>query len=191
MKKKTIVYSLLLGVLLTQAACKPENSSSSITASMENDKVVQVTSVTEIFSSDKQLKLQVDDFAFEDKLSDEAFLKTDPVPGINKKDIVLLQQANDGSLLWAIKNDKTKSMTAEQLEQKLKTNENLKEISITVPTQEQKNIVFKYHYTNTQNNKNYNESCVGLTEGYLVCVTADKDFILLDRLVNTAQIINP
>ena len=191
MKKKTIIYSLLLGVLLTQAACKPESTSPGITASSENNEVAQVTSVTEVFSSDKQLKLQVDDFAFQDKLGDEVFLKTDPVPGVDKKDIVMLQQANDGSLLYAVKNDKTKTMTAEQIEQKLKANADLKEVSVTAPTQEQKNIVFKYHYSTTQNNKNYNESCVGLTEGYLVCAIADKDFILLDRLVNTAQTVKP
>jgi hypothetical protein len=191
MKKKTIIYSLLLGVLLTQAACKEDNTTN-VAASTENKETAQVTSAAvEVFSNDKKLKLQVEDFTFQDKLSDEAFLKTNPVPGVDNKDIVLLQQTNDGSLLYAVKNDKVKSLTTEQLEQKLKANTDFKEISVTAPTEAQKDISFKYQYafTDSQNSKTYNESCIGLKEGYLVCATSDKDFILLDRLVNTAQLV--
>ncbi len=203
MKKKTIIYSLLLGVLLTQAACKDDKPDNIVASVADNNDVAQVTSVPEIFSSDKQLKLKVEDFVFQDKLDDEAFLKTDPVPGVDKKDLVLLQTSSS-ALLFAVKNDRIKSMTGEQIEQKLKANADFKDITVTAPTDAQKNVLsesdnslknisFKYHYNfvDAKSSKTYNESCVGLDTGYLVCVTADKDFALLDKLINTAQIVKP
>ena len=196
MKKNIITGSLVLGILLL-AACKPpaENgatgnadaSGASVVSQVASNTVVS----TELLSKDGQLKITVEDFDFQNKLDDADFMAKNPIDKVETKNIVLYQASNDDVLLSAIKDDRIKTQTKETVEQKLKANTGLQNLLVEKAPEEATDRLFSYHYTHTDSKtkKTYNESCVGLKEGYLVCAVGDKDFILLDRLVNTAETV--
>ncbi len=196
MKKNIITCSFILSILLL-SACKPpaEDNTTSNTDSSGTSVVNQVASntvvSTELLSKDAQLKITVEDFDFKNKLDDADFMEKNPIDTVDAKNIVLYQASNDDVLLSAIKDDRMKTQTKEAVEQKLKTNTTLKNLLVEGTSEQATDRLFAYHYTytDTKTQKTYNESCVGLKEGYLVCAVGDKDFVLLDRLVNTAEIV--
>lgn len=190
MKKSIFTYGLIFTLIALQTACKPKDENTTPAEKSNSVAVANEPEAMEIISKDGKVKLSSTDFIFVDKLDDPEFIKENPIDGITAQDkLALYQISSDNVLLSAIQSKKLSTVSKDSIEKKLTSSDTLADVVVNDVQDKEKGVNLRYHYSFTNNNTTINESCSVLAGDYLVCATGDKDFILLDRLIESAQIV--